>query len=46
MAVGEEALIRESIKNHLRPYAICGRRVTSINHAFASATAINLDKPL
>lgn len=41
MAVGEEALKRESIKNHLRPYSICSRRVTSINHAFASATAIN-----
>ncbi len=32
---------RESIKDHLRPYSIYGRRVTTINHAFASAIAIN-----
>jgi hypothetical protein len=34
---------RESIKTHLRPYSIYGRRVTTINHAFASAIAINDD---
>jgi hypothetical protein len=32
---------RESIKDHLRPYSIYSRRVTTINHAFASAIAIN-----
>jgi hypothetical protein len=32
---------RESIKTHLRPYSIYARRVTTINHAFASAIAIN-----
>jgi len=32
---------RDSIKIHLRPYSIYGRRVTTINHAFASAIAVN-----
>jgi hypothetical protein len=30
---------RESIRNHLRPYSILGRRRITINHAFASAIA-------
>lgn len=30
---------RDSIRAHLRPYSIYGRRVTTINHAFASAIA-------
>ncbi len=30
---------RDSIRTHLRPYSIYGRRVTTINHAFASAIA-------
>jgi len=28
-----------SIRSHLRPYSIAGRRLTTINHAFASAIA-------
>jgi hypothetical protein len=30
---------RDSIRTHLRPYSIYARRVTTINHAFASAIA-------
>lgn len=30
---------RDSIRSHLRPYSIYSRRVTTINHAFASAIA-------
>lgn len=30
---------RDSIRAHLRPYSIYGRRVTTIHHAFASAIA-------
>jgi hypothetical protein len=30
---------RDSIRAHLRPYSIYSRRVTTINHAFASAIA-------
>ena len=29
----------KSIKNHLQPYSILGKRQTTINHAFASAIA-------
>lgn len=31
----------ESIKTHLRPYSIFGKRKTTINHTFASAIAPN-----
>lgn len=34
---------RDSIRTHLRPYSIYGRRITTINHAFASAIALNDD---
>lgn len=34
---------RESLKKHLRPYSIAGSRKTTINHAFASAVALNHD---
>ena len=34
---------RDSIRSHLRPYSIHGRRSTTINHAFASAIAPNDD---
>ena len=30
---------KESIKNHLKPYSIIDRRITTINNAFASAIA-------
>lgn len=30
-----------SIRSHLRPYSIYSRRITTINHAFASAIAAN-----
>jgi hypothetical protein len=32
---------RDSLRNHLRPYSILLRRKTTINHAFASAIALN-----
>ncbi|WP_123053474.1 HNH endonuclease [Clostridium sp. JN-1] len=31
--------MKESIKEHLKPYSIFGKRKTTINHAFASALA-------
>ncbi|HEU5200022.1 MAG TPA: hypothetical protein VFU32_10305 [Ktedonobacterales bacterium] len=31
---------RQSIRHHLQPYSILGRRRTTINHAFASALAL------
>lgn len=34
---------KDSIKKHLKPYSIVGRRKTTINHAFASALALNDD---
>lgn len=34
---------RDSIRAHLRPYSIYGRRITTMNHAFASAIALNDD---
>jgi hypothetical protein len=32
---------RQSIRHHLQPYSILNRRRTTINHAFASALALN-----
>jgi len=34
---------RTSIRSHLRPYSIYGKRVTTIHHAFASAIASSED---